>query len=567
MRKRLFALFMILALLVCLLPVVAMASGRSARPGPRSMDRPIPTLVPQPDEELSAEAEETVVFLPPRSDAEAEDAAENSVDEVTAAADAADAYLTEAAEGFEIPDLLPPEEEPVPEEPIFEESASVEPLPVEPQEPAPVETNPAPPEETEESLAEAKALAEQILPDGPVKPESDVSMPDAEDEAADAETSEDEAADAPKQVIIGEDESVYAYEGTVVFNNGGTVYNNGALVYNNAGTVYSNAGTVYNNAGIVYANEGSVYNNNGTVYNNGAFVHGFIEGSVVESRIFGYYALHFAEYYDPYITVEGTVIEPDGGNRMVLQDKECRITPDPGFTINSATASNCKLVWNGDGSISLIDLVGEISAKLELQASAPIFMLASGTYAQPQTVCFDTIPNCEILYTDDGSMPGAGNGMVYVEPFTVSSSSVITAVASPQGAKMSEPVRITLAFPQFTAPVFAPVEEDYGRVEAKPVTVKADMQAVIKGVALDGPNADCFVLSTGDGRLLERGAVNTATWTVQPVTGLSEGVYEAAVVFTLESGETVSVPVQFIVQAAAGDDIPFEDGIPGIAES
>ena len=123
-----FALFLILALLVCLLPAVAVASsGRSSRPGPRSTERPIPTLNLAMEEELTAEAEETVTFLPPRSDAEAEDTEAEAVTEADAEAEA---YFAEAAEGNDTPCLMPPEE-PSPEE--------VESIPVEPQETAPVE--------------------------------------------------------------------------------------------------------------------------------------------------------------------------------------------------------------------------------------------------------------------------------------------------------------------------------------------------------------------------------------------------------------------------------------------
>lgn len=535
MKKRMFALFMILALLICLLPAVALAaSGRSSRPGPRPSERPIPTLNLALEEELSAEAEETVLFLPPRSDTED---METTAEESSMTAE--EAYMADTAEMNETLGLIPPQEEPDPYE--------MDSIPVEAQTSAPVEVNPAPPAETEESLAEAKALAEQIMPDGPVASDEVVVVP----WDGDAGSVPADLPDEPKQMVVNEGESVYAYEGTVVFNNGGTIYSNRAFVYNNAGTVYANGGTVYNNAGIVYANDGTIYNNNGTVYNNGAFVHGFVEGSVKESRIFGYYAVHFAEYYDPYITIEGTVIEPDGGNRMVLQDKECRITPVEGFTINSATASNCKIVWNGDGSISLIDLVGEINVALELQATAPVFEIAGGTYATPQTVSFAYSNNGEIIYTDDGSIPTQENGMVYVEPFTVKKSTIITAVTMPRGAKASEPVQISLAFPQFTAPVFDNVEEGYGRVEPKAVRVEADMQSVIRSVSLTGQDAECFILSTGDGRLLERGAVITATWTVQPISGLAAGTYEAEIAFTLDSGEIACVPVQFTVQAAA----------------
>ena len=61
------------------------------------------------EEELTAEAEETVTFLPPRSDAEAED---TEAEAVTEAAAEAEAYFAEAAEGNDTPCLMPPEEEP-----------------------------------------------------------------------------------------------------------------------------------------------------------------------------------------------------------------------------------------------------------------------------------------------------------------------------------------------------------------------------------------------------------------------------------------------------------------------
>ncbi len=127
------------------------------------------------------------------------------------------------------------------------------------------------PEETPESIEAAKALAEQIQPDGPVvgavTSSADIGMP------------EDGC------VTVSAEETFYATEGMTVYNNGGTVYSNLATIYNNGGTVYSNDGLVYNNAGLAYSNGGIVYNNLGTVYSNGAAVYGFEDGGVVESML------------------------------------------------------------------------------------------------------------------------------------------------------------------------------------------------------------------------------------------------------------------------------------------
>jgi N-acetylneuraminic acid mutarotase len=62
-------------------------------------------------------------------------------------------------------------------------------------------------------------------------------------------------------------------------------------------------------------------------------------------------------------------------------------------------------------------------------AAAPAFSVVSGTYAAPQTVTIsDTIPGATIYYTKDGTAPTA-NSAVYTTPLTVSSSTVVQAIA------------------------------------------------------------------------------------------------------------------------------------------
>lgn len=154
-------------------------------------------------------------------------------------------------------------------------------------------------------------------------------------------------------LTVAEDETAYAYEGMTVFCNGGTVYNTLGTVYNNGGTVYSNGGTVYNNTGTVYAAKGTVWNIDGTVYREEAEVHRVRNGS---GRVLRYYELRFADYYAPFVSVEGVTTEP-GAERMIIgEDQVCRVIPKTGYTIAQASSDAGEIVRNQDGSVSLLNV-------------------------------------------------------------------------------------------------------------------------------------------------------------------------------------------------------------------
>ena len=176
-------------------------------------------------------------------------------------------------------------------------------------------------------------------------PPSALAAPDAAQEESELQT-----------LTVAEDESVYAYEGMTVYCNGGTVYNSLGTVYNNGGTVYLNGGTVYNNTGTVYANKGSVYNIDGTVYRNEAAVHRVRSGC---GRVLRYYELRFAEYYAPYVDVEGVTTEPGAEKMIIGEDQVCLVTPKSGYIITDATAESGEIVRNRDGSISLEKVDGD----------------------------------------------------------------------------------------------------------------------------------------------------------------------------------------------------------------
>ncbi len=175
----------------------------------------------------------------------------------------------------------------------------------------------------------------------------------------------EEARSAPVTVSAGE--GFYSYEGMTVYNNGGTVYNTLGTVYNNGGIVYSNGGTVYNNGGSVYADSGRVFNNSGTVYNHEAEVLTFAENAA-DSRVLGYYELKLADYYEPYVLLEGVTVQPGSEMMIISEDSVCRITPKEGWRIANAESTSGELTRNNsDGSITLQNVTGDTVLTLEME--------------------------------------------------------------------------------------------------------------------------------------------------------------------------------------------------------
>ncbi len=462
MKKKLLALFIMLAMLVCLLPATAIAASKTAAPAAEAAD--------VPEEEAPAE---TVV--------------------------------PEDAEEAEVSDADAEEEE---------------------GEPAAPEEDPVVPDMTIGEMAAAAELAAQIESDGPINGEEK----------------------EPEYVTVLAEDTFYAYEGMIVFNNGGIVYNNLAVVYNNGGTVYNNEGTVYNNGGVVYANGGKVCNNGGKVYNNDALVYSF-DGEVETPMIYGYYEFKFAGFYEPFMTYDGLVSEPGAEKMIISEDSVCSVVPYPGFVITDAEADSGEIAWDEEGGLTLSGVTSDVTLTLTFQAEAPAFSMESGSFAEAQTVEISGPAGCEFWYTTDGSEPVVGSAELYEEPFVVDAACTVKAISFAEGALASEPAVLTLAFPSFTAPEFDEVEEGYFQPKAKAITVESDAQAVITSAALTGENADSFRLSTEVGRTIVAGRPDTTTWTVRPAADLEPGEYTAAVLFTLDSGETVEVPVSFTVTA------------------
>lgn len=491
MKRKYLALLLILALVLCLFPVTALAA-----PGVRiAAARTLPTA---------------------------------DADEVT------DAGIQEDAEEAEAPET------------DAEETGS----------PAGDGDDPMPPDElTPDQLAAAAALAAQIEPDGEL--ETGVVSGQAEVAVVVSPDGTIAPAEDTELVTVSAGESFYAYAGMTVYNNGGTVYNNEATVFNNAGVVYSNGGTVYNNAGTVYANTGLVYNNAGDIYTNGAEVYSFTEDEAVSSsRVYDYYELKFADYYEPFILVDGVFVEPGAESMLIGENMTCHISPYPGIRIQAAETEAGSLIWdNEDGSLYLSNVDADTTLTLTLQADAPAFDMEDGTFVTEQSVTISGPAGSSIYYSLDGSAPDAETGTLYEEAFTVSESCTVKAVAVIDGVESSDVARLNLAFLSFTAPDFAEEKEGYFRPSAQAILVKnpGTEDVEITGVTLEGEDAEAFALSSEAGKTIPAGGLNDTKWTIRPVKGLSAGVYEAAVVFTLESGETVEVPLSFTVVSDSAD--------------
>ena len=170
-----------------------------------------------------------------------------------------------------------------------------------------------------------------------------------------------------KTLTVAEGETAYSYEDMTVYCNGGTVYNSLGTVYNNGGTVYCNGGMVYNNTGTVYAAKGTVYNIDGTVYKEDAKVQRVRNGS---GRVLRFFELRFADYYAPYVSVEGVTTEP-GAERMIIgEDLVCRVSPKPGYVIADASSNAGEITRNPDGSVSLSKVDADTVLTLTIEAQS-----------------------------------------------------------------------------------------------------------------------------------------------------------------------------------------------------
>ena len=418
-------------------------------------------------------------------------------------------------------------------------------------------------ETAEEIAAELDTAIEALEEQAEDTPDAEIPAEEVEEEAGDAEPAEEEdLPPLPNAIYNQAEETLFAQEGDLVYNNAGTVYNNAGTVYNNNGLIYNNGGLVYNNGGTVYSNGGIVYNNGGKVYSNGAVVYAF-DGDVETSLIAGYYRVTLAGDYSAFAQIDG--LEPEPGTEdslMMSKDSLVTITPKEGFSIVSAQADGAKLSKNEDGSYTLSDPSAALELALSFRTDAPVFSLAEGTYGGAQTLELTAPEGAEIFYSTDGQAPDEDNSLLYEEPIELSEGAVITAVALFEGAEASEPASASYAIVTVTLPNFEAQEEGYSKPAAQAIVVEnpGSVVAHVESVELSGDNADCFTLNRSSGRV-SAGDVNDSTWVLRPAAKLEAGTYTALVTVTFDSGDSYEAELSFEVTAPADqtEDAEAED--------
>lgn len=405
----------------------------------------------------------------------------------------------------------------------------------------------------DELPAEEDAILEEVFEDETPAEEDVIAEELFEAELPAEETAEPLPEDPdPAQTPEGQcftverEESFFAMASDTVYNNGGTVYNNGGLVYNNGGLVYNNGGIVYNNGGEIYSNGGTVYNNVGTVYSNGAQVHNFM-GTEEDSVIHSYFRVTTAEDYSAAANFSGAELDTDG-SLLIRQDEELVITPLSGCRIVAVEASCGNVAENEDGSFTVSQVDAPLTLALSIEPEAPELSLSSGTYGEPQPLEITGPQGAEIYYSLDGEYPREDNAFLYEGPVTLEYGVKLMAIAVVPGTQPGEAAQLDFALLQSDEALNWMLKEGYDRPDsmAVPLRNNGDVEAVITSVGLEGEDARLFTLNTSLGGKLPPYSTDSR-WTVRPATGLEPGEYTAELVFTLDGGSSLVVPVSVTV--------------------
>ena len=189
------------------------------------------------------------------------------------------------------------------------------------------------------------------------------------------------------------------------------------------------------------------------------------------------------------------------------------------------------------------------------------FLPAGGLIENPVEVTLSCPNGYSICYTTDGSDPVDHDfnepvGTQYIEPITISRSTVLKAVAyQKKGAHYTfRPVAGQIYFfPDYTltltVPEFTPVFKGYSQSEAQPLIIESigNSDATITSVSLSGSGADSFILNKTDGAVIQAEETDNTTYTIQPKAGLDRGFYAAKVIVAYDGGATAEADVTFTV--------------------
>jgi hypothetical protein len=176
------------------------------------------------------------------------------------------------------------------------------------------------------------------------------------------------------------------------------------------------------------------------------------------------------------------------------------------YTTNGSTPTTASAVYSGPITVSADETLRAIAAisggagspvaasTYKIQAPAPTFAPAGGTYPQAQEVTIsDADDSAAIYYTTDGSTPTTLSAL-YSGPITVTADATLRAIAWTGGNATSPPVAATYKV-QAAAPTFNPAGGTYSGAQS--VTISDSDGSAVIYYTINGstPNASSTVYS------------------------------------------------------------------------
>ncbi|HEY6348904.1 MAG TPA: chitobiase/beta-hexosaminidase C-terminal domain-containing protein [Candidatus Angelobacter sp.] len=280
---------------------------------------------------------------------------------------------------------------------------------------------------------------------------------------------------------------------------------------------------------------------------------------------------------------------PAGGTYAVVQAVALAAdTPNAviRYTVDGSVPMASSSVYNGPIAVTSATTITAVatapgfinsnvsSATYVLQAAAPAFSPASGTYAAAQSVTLsEATPGAAVYYTTNGSTPTASSSLYSGTSIPITSTTTINAIAIAPGFNNStvSSAVYTILTPA-SAPAFSPVGGTYNAVQA--VTLSDSTQGSAIHYTTDGstPTASSSLYSGTSITVTSTTTINAIAiatgFNNSPVVSATYTLQAATPTFSLASGTYTGAQSVAIADATSGAAIHYTtDGTTPTASS
>ncbi len=280
---------------------------------------------------------------------------------------------------------------------------------------------------------------------------------------------------SPSGLIQGNDGSFYGTTSSGGSANFGTIFRMTPAGVLTTLASFNNSNGSGPTAGLVQGNDGNLY---GTTENGG-----FSGDGVIFQLAFPPAA---APVFDPmpgtYANAQAVTISTTASGAFISYTTDGSTPTETNGTlysnqvnISSSTALNAIAYGNGFSNSPVTNGIYTIGNSPPPQVAAPVFGPMAGAYTSAQTVTItSTTSGAAIRYTTDGSTPTETNGTLYPGSVTISSTTILNAIAYESGFPDSPVTNgiytITIPPPQVAAPTFSPAFGTYTSAQTVTIT-------------------------------------------------------------------------------------------------